>query len=90
MVNQRKKDFGKRLSAILEASGVTKEELAVFLGRTEKQVGNYLDGKQFPTGSGMIKLHILFGMYLGEVIGTQEWITPADRTAIRDRMKKLT
>lgn len=91
MVNQRKRDFGKRLAALMEASGVDDKELAAFLGLTTiKQIGNYLAGEQGPTFDGLMELQALFGIDLGEVAGTQPWITPIDRSAVRERLKTLT
>lgn len=91
MVNEKKVKFGKRLLGLMQASGIDDKELAAFLGlTTTKQIENYLKGDQGPTFDGLMELHVLFGIPLGEVAGTQEWETPIDRDAVRARLKYLT
>jgi hypothetical protein len=91
MLLDRREAFGKRLAALMEGAGIEVSDLRGYLNlETDKQVGNYIAGNQFPSGDRIMALWVLFGIDLGEVMGTQPWITPLGREAIQQRLKSLT
>jgi hypothetical protein len=92
MVTEATRKFGQRLSTLLDASVIEPSQLARYMGRTVEQIEkNYMGGRQFPTGNGMYKLFILFGIPMGQIYGTEPLnLALIDKNAIHERLSDLT
>jgi transcriptional regulator with XRE-family HTH domain len=81
--------FGKRLSTLCDIAGVEPKELAGCLNITMVQMRNYINGRQFPTGVGIIRLHLLFGVSPGVILGTDPIDHPPDKEEVRKRIDTM-
>ena len=89
MLTKFRGKFGKRLQALCEIADIDKKSLANCLGVTVRQVENYLSGNQFPTGIGMVKLHLLFGVPMGVIYGTEPMERQIDKQEVHERLRKM-
>ena len=91
MVSEAKVRFGKRMVALLEATGVDEWELKKFLRlKSIIQVRNYCKGIHGPSFDRMAMLRILFGLKTGEIDGSEPFPPKLDTDAIRKRLDDLT
>lgn len=89
MIDIYGKRLGKRLTTLCDLAQIDPKQLAKDLGITRVQMNNYLSGKQFPTGRGIISLHIIFGVTVGELLGTEPIASPPDPKSVRERLAAL-
>ena len=91
MVSEAKIRFGKRLVALLEATGLDENDLKEFLHlKSIIQIRNYLVGRHGPTFDRMAKLRYLFGVRTGEIDGSEPFPQNLDTSAIHQRIKDNT
>jgi plasmid maintenance system antidote protein VapI len=89
MITKHRVKFGRRLSALCDLGGVSYKDLAACLGLSERQVNNYLNGKQFPTGMGIVRLKLLFDVSYGVVMGDEPLEQLIDKEEVRDRLASM-
>ena len=90
LITLYRRRFGKRLSTLCDIAGVEPKELADGLKITMVQMRNYLNGRQFPTGHGIIQLHLLFGVSPGGILGTDPIDVPPNKEDVRKRLDAMT
>lgn len=82
-------EFGKRLRALREAAGLSRDQLAVRCGLVGRTLINYETGMRIPYADTAAKLAAVFGISVEDLIGMDEPTPAALKTEAVENLRQI-